>query len=87
MATTESSVGQAFELFSAAAPEGWRVEIVEGEICVSPPGNGEHAEIVSEAAGQVIDRRNDPSLRPCTGIGLKIPRSPVSPARAMSFRT
>ncbi|GAA3887612.1 Uma2 family endonuclease [Streptomyces lacrimifluminis] len=73
MATAESGVGQAFESFSAAAPEGWRVELVEREICVSPPGNGEHAEIVSELAGQVMDRRNDLSLRPCTGIGLKIP--------------
>ncbi|MFI1355138.1 Uma2 family endonuclease [Streptomyces sp. NPDC020898] len=76
MATAESSVGQAFELFSEAAPEGWRVELVEGEVYVSPPDNGAHAEIVSELAGQVIDRRSDPSLRTYTGIGLKIPGVP-----------
>ncbi|WP_239134785.1 Uma2 family endonuclease [Streptomyces sp. SID12488] len=79
MVATESSVGQAFELFSAAAPEGWRVELVEGEICLSPPGNGAHAEIVSELAGQVIDRRGDPSLRAYTGVGLKVPTVPGIP--------
>jgi len=69
----KSSVVQAFELFSTAAPEGWRVELVEGEICVSPPNDGEHAEIVSELSGLVIDRRDDPTLRTYTGIGLMIP--------------
>lgn len=69
------SVEQAFELFSAAAPEGWRVELIEGEICVSPPANGEHEEIVTEVVEQVTDRRTDRTLRSYTGIGLNVPGS------------
>lgn len=68
-----ASVEQAFELFSAAAPEGWRVELVEGEIYVVPPANGEHEEIVSEVADQVAERRADRALRSYTGIGLNVP--------------
>jgi Uma2 family endonuclease len=68
-----ASVEQAFELFSAAAPEGWRVELVEGEIYVVPPANGEHEEIVSEVADQVTVRRTDRTLRNYTGIGLNVP--------------
>ncbi|WUC50836.1 Uma2 family endonuclease [Streptomyces sp. NBC_00554] len=64
-------VEQAFELFSAAAPEGWRVELVEGEICVSPPTNGAHEEIVSELSEQFWD--HDKGLGRYTGIGLNIP--------------
>ncbi|MFJ4829524.1 Uma2 family endonuclease [Streptomyces sp. NPDC088747] len=64
-------VEQAFELFSAAAPEGWRVELVEGEIYVVPPANGEHEEIVSELSGQVRD--HDRGLGRYTGIGLNVP--------------
>ncbi|AZQ36146.1 Uma2 family endonuclease [Streptomyces cyaneochromogenes] len=64
---------RAFQLSSGAAPEGWRVELIEGEICVTPPANGEHAEIVSEVVGQVIDRCTDRSLRNYTGIGLNVP--------------
>ncbi|MCX5559179.1 Uma2 family endonuclease [Streptomyces sp. NBC_00038] len=67
------SVEQAFELFSAAAPEGWRVELVEGEIYVVPPANGEHEGIVSEVVEQVIARRTDRTLRNYTGIGLNVP--------------
>ncbi|MFD9327243.1 Uma2 family endonuclease [Streptomyces sp. NPDC060065] len=67
------SVEQAFELFSAAAPEGWRVELVEGEIYVSPPANGEHEEIVSEIVDQVAERRATRTLRSYTGIGLNVP--------------
>ena len=66
-----ASVEQAFELFSAAAPEGWRVELVEGEIYVVPPANGEHEEIVSELSGQVRD--HDRGLGRYTGIGLNVP--------------
>lgn len=66
-----ASVEQAFELFSAAAPEGWRVELVEGEIYVVPPANGEHEEIVSELSGQVRD--HDKKLGRYTGIGLNVP--------------
>ncbi|MDX3645006.1 Uma2 family endonuclease [Streptomyces sp. MB09-02B] len=70
---TGASVEQVFQLFSATAPRGWRVELIEGEICVTPPANGEHEEIVSELTEQVIDRRRDRSLRNYTGIGLDVP--------------
>lgn len=65
------SVEQAFDVFSAAAPEGWRVELIEGEICVTPPANGEHEEFVSELSGQVRD--HDKALGRYTGIGLSVP--------------
>ncbi|MGC9541974.1 Uma2 family endonuclease [Streptomyces sp. UG1] len=68
------SIAQAFELSSAKAPEGWRVELIEAEItCVTPPGDGQHAEIVSEVNHQIV--RKDPGdfLFTYTGIGLNIP--------------
>lgn len=70
------SVEQAFELFGAAAPRGWRVELIEGEICVSPPANGEHEEFVSELSGQVRD--HDKGLGRYTGIGLYLPGASVT---------
>ncbi|WP_369234486.1 Uma2 family endonuclease [Streptomyces sp. R21] len=70
---TGASVEQVFELFSATAPKGWRVELIEGEICVTPPANGEHEEIVSEINRQVTKRGPDESLRNYTGIGLTVP--------------
>ncbi|MFJ7070682.1 Uma2 family endonuclease [Streptomyces sp. NPDC101115] len=66
-----ASVEQTFELFSALAPKGWRVELIEGEIKVVPPANGEHEEIVSELSGQVRD--HDKGLGRYTGIGLHLP--------------
>ncbi|AWT43940.1 MULTISPECIES: Uma2 family endonuclease [Streptomyces] len=66
-----ASVEQVFELFSAAAPRGWRVELIEGEICVTPPADGEHEEIVSELSGQVRD--HDKGLGRYTGVGLDVP--------------
>lgn len=66
-----ASVQEAFELFSALAPKGWRVELIEGEICVVPPANGEHEEIVSELNGQVRD--HDKRVGRYTGIGLSLP--------------
>jgi Uma2 family endonuclease len=68
---TGASVEQVFELFSATAPKGWRVELIEGEICVTPPANGEHEEIVSELSGQIRD--HDKGLGRYTGIGLDVP--------------
>ncbi|MEU2288892.1 Uma2 family endonuclease [Streptomyces sp. NPDC013178] len=73
-----ASVEQVFQLISATAPKGWRVELIEGEICVTPPANGEHEEIVSELTEQVIDRRRDRSLRNYTGIGLNLPGASVT---------
>ncbi|GAB2829222.1 Uma2 family endonuclease [Streptomyces daliensis] len=69
------SVEDAFEAFDAAAPEGWRVELVEGEIRVVPPANGEHEEIVSELSHQVTVRGTgtEETLRNFTGLGLLIP--------------
>ncbi|MFD8978204.1 MULTISPECIES: Uma2 family endonuclease [unclassified Streptomyces] len=68
-----ASVQETFELFSALAPKGWRVELIEGEIYVVPPANGEHEEIVTEVVEQVIARRVDRELRNFTGIGLSLP--------------
>ncbi|MGH3312418.1 MAG: Uma2 family endonuclease [Streptomyces sp.] len=69
--STVSSVENAFDALSAAAPEGWRVELIEGEIHVVPPANGEHEEIVSEVTGQVRDHRKE--LGRYTGLGLFVP--------------
>ncbi|MFE3068814.1 Uma2 family endonuclease [Streptomyces sp. NPDC059247] len=66
-----ASVGKTFELFSALAPKGWRVELIEGEIYVVPPANGEHEEIVSELNGQVRD--HDKGVGRYTGVGLSLP--------------
>jgi Uma2 family endonuclease len=66
------SVEEAFDVFSAVAPRGWRVEMIEGNIHVTPPANGEHEEMVSEVAEQVVLRRGDRELRPYTGVGLLI---------------
>ncbi|MFF9069490.1 Uma2 family endonuclease [Streptomyces sp. NPDC014891] len=66
-----ATVEETFELFSAAAPKGWRVELIEGEIHVVPPANGEHEEIVSELNGQVRD--HDKGVGRYTGIGLSLP--------------
>ncbi|MEV7678781.1 Uma2 family endonuclease [Streptomyces sp. NPDC088341] len=70
------SVEAAFDVFDAVAPEGWRVELIEGEIHVTPPANGEHEEIVSEMSGQVRDHRKD--LGRYTGIGLYVLGASVS---------
>lgn len=68
-----ASVEDAFDALSAAAPAGWRVELIEGEIHVAPPANGRHEEIVSEVVDQVSERRSDKAQRTYTGIGLAIP--------------
>ncbi|MER7959472.1 MULTISPECIES: Uma2 family endonuclease [unclassified Streptomyces] len=70
-----ASVQETFELFSAVSPKGWRVELIEGEIYVVPPANGQHEEIVSEVVEQVTLRRADKALRSYTGIGLYVPGS------------
>jgi hypothetical protein len=68
---TESSVEHAFDAYNAASPEGWRVELIEGETHVVPPANGEHEEIVSEVSGQVRDHRRE--FGRYTGLGLSCP--------------
>ncbi|MEV3990638.1 Uma2 family endonuclease [Streptomyces sp. NPDC049837] len=72
------SVEEAFGMFSAVAPRGWRVELFEGEIHVTPPANGEHEEIVSEVTDQVVQRRKEHHIRSYTGIGLFLPGASVS---------
>ncbi|WP_254407240.1 Uma2 family endonuclease [Streptomyces sp. GMY02] len=72
------SVEAAFDVFSAAAPVGWRVELVEGEIHVAPPANGEHEEIVAEMTVQVTVRRKNPQMRSYCGIGLYVPGASVT---------
>lgn len=71
-------VEQAFDVFSAVAPEGWRVELIEGDIHVTPPANGEHEEIVSEVSGQLPPSRKKQGLRIFTGIGLNVPGGSMS---------
>ncbi|MFF3271621.1 Uma2 family endonuclease [Streptomyces chrestomyceticus] len=68
-----ASAEEAFEALSAAAPKGWRVELIEGEIHVVPPPAGRHEEIVSELSGQVRDHRKD--LGRYTNLGLSVPGS------------
>lgn len=72
------AVEEAFDVFSAVAPEGWRVELIEGEIHVAPPAKGEHEEAVSELTGQMAQWRKDQRLRMYTGIGLVLPGTSVS---------
>ncbi|MEW1646336.1 Uma2 family endonuclease [Streptomyces sp. NPDC091219] len=72
----DASVEAAFDAFDAAAPEGWRVELIGGEIHVVPPADGEHEEIVSETAEQVTLNRQDRELRTYTGVGLHVPDVP-----------
>lgn len=71
-------VEEAFESLSAAAPEGWRVELIEGEIHVAPPANGEHEEIVTEVVHQVAKGHPNASLRVYTGLGLAVPDASVT---------
>ncbi|MFF9626297.1 Uma2 family endonuclease [Streptomyces griseosporeus] len=70
---SDADVETAFQRLSAAVPRGWRVELIEGEIYVTPPANGEHEEFLSELTHQVGERRHDRSLRNYTGIGLDVP--------------
>lgn len=70
------SVEDAFDSISAAAPEGWRVELIEGEVHVTPPANTEHEHIVSELSGQVRDQRRE--LDRFTGLGLLVPEATVT---------
>ncbi|MGY0017487.1 Uma2 family endonuclease [Streptomyces sp. cg35] len=64
-------IEEAFTQVSAATPKGWRVELIEGEIHVTPPANGEHEEYVSEVSGQVRDHTKAHGRY--TGIGLNVP--------------
>ncbi|MFJ5828321.1 Uma2 family endonuclease [Streptomyces sp. NPDC093089] len=76
-----ASPEETFELFSAIAPKGWCVELIEGEIYVVPPANGEHEEIVSELNGQVRD--HDKRVGRYTGIGLGLPGATADTVRVI----
>jgi Uma2 family endonuclease len=67
----DSAVEEVFFAASAAAPQGRRVELIEGQIYVTPPAHGEHEEIVVRFNDQVYD--HDRSLARYTGIGLRLP--------------
>lgn len=74
-ATPAVSLEDYFAQLSANAPEGWRVELIEGGIHAVPPANGEHEEILAELNDQVTLRRHDRSLRIYTGVGLRLPEA------------
>ncbi|MCU4747435.1 Uma2 family endonuclease [Streptomyces xiamenensis] len=67
-----SVVETTFDELDATAPKGWRVELIEGDIHVVPPANGDHEEIVSELLEQIGEHKAK-GLRMRTGIGLRIP--------------
>ncbi|MFW6695275.1 Uma2 family endonuclease [Streptomyces sp. MAR4 CNX-425] len=67
----DDAVEEVFFAASAAAPQGRRVELIEGHIHVSPPANGEHEESISGVTEQIRDHCRD--LRMYTGIGLLLP--------------
>ena len=68
---------EAFEALDAAVPEGWRVELIEGDIHVVPPANAGHERIVEKITEQAIvarhEAKRDQELRLWHGIGLLVP--------------
>ncbi|MFF2378203.1 Uma2 family endonuclease [Streptomyces xiamenensis] len=66
-------VESTFDELNATAPEGWRVELIEGDIHVVPPANGPHEAMLAELVTQVARRSTEESLRTYTGIGLLLP--------------
>lgn len=72
---SDSSVETAFERISAAVPPGWRAELIEGEIYVTPPANGEHEEVLAKINRQIIRQVPDDSLLNYFGVGLNVPGS------------
>ncbi|WP_407565683.1 Uma2 family endonuclease [Streptomyces sp. 184] len=75
LVTANDPVEDAFFAASAAVPQGRRVELIEGQIHVTPPANGEHEQIVVRFNDQVFD--HDRSLARYTGIGLELPGGEV----------
>ncbi|MEU6060600.1 Uma2 family endonuclease [Streptomyces sp. NPDC047097] len=67
--------GEAFEVFTAVAPEGWRVELLEGVIHLWPLMDGNHAVILARIADQVADQRR--GLNCYRRLGLLLPAGPV----------
>ncbi|MFI6596871.1 Uma2 family endonuclease [Nonomuraea sp. NPDC050536] len=58
-ATMDASAGigmtpEQFQRFAAGAPEGYRVEQINGEVYVTPPAGGDHDINVAEIASQIL---------------------------------
>ncbi|MFD5328163.1 Uma2 family endonuclease [Streptomyces sp. NPDC127092] len=62
---------EGFEQLRAASPDGWRVELLEGDVLVTPVGTGRHATTVSELVEQLWDE--DRRRTSYTGVGLALP--------------
>ncbi len=59
-------------------PKGFRAELIEGEIVVTPPPDGDHEEHIGDVQGQ-ISRRSGTPMR-CYGTkGLEIQRGDAGP--------
>lgn len=69
--SADNAVEDAFFAASAAVPEGRRLELIAGQIHMSPMADGHHAEIVCLLSDQIYDHRRD--LRLYRGIGLELP--------------
>lgn len=74
-----------------AVPAGYRAELIEGEIVVSPPPDGDHEDIVSELTWQIS--RNSATELYASGVkglvtpqGRLIPDSTVGPRRLFRGR-
>ncbi|MFF9013014.1 Uma2 family endonuclease [Streptomyces sp. NPDC014870] len=71
--STNAAVEQAFQKLSAAEPEGWRVELIRGQIHVTEIGDGQHASIVAELRDQLFERSRESALSCYGAIGLDLP--------------
>ncbi|MET9252879.1 Uma2 family endonuclease [Streptomyces sp. NPDC003717] len=59
-------------------PEGFRAELIEGEIAVTPPPDGEHEKYISRIVRQVI-RQSVTDMDFSGNKGLKLPAGPGCP--------
>ncbi len=72
-------------------PEGYRAELIEGEIVVSPPPDGDHEDIVSELNRQVlrqsaVELHSSGTKGVLTPSGRFIPDSTIGPRRLFRGR-